>query len=80
MCSLIPDLAAAREALTRRLVSSLTAQVKLVSAELGLVLVLICLAAVSWSQVVSTSTDSVQCLEPAKVFCLRVVRSMLTVV
>ena len=53
------------------LVSSPNVQVKLVSAEMGLVLYLFCLAAVSWSQVGSTSTDCILCWEPAKVICLR---------
>ena len=53
------------------LVSSPIAQVKLVSAEMGLVLNLFRIAAVSWSQVGSTSSDSVQCWGPAIVICLR---------
>ena len=53
------------------LVSSPNVQVKLVSAEMGLVLNLFRIAAVSWGQVGSTSTDGLQCWEPAIVICLR---------
>ena len=49
-------------------ITSLTAQVKPVSAEMGLVLFLMHLAAVSLSQVGSTSTDRLQWLEPARRF------------